>query len=78
MARRRSSSWRVATARFFRLLEKSIGLNLKREEAVRAKAGIDALQFEKAADHKPRANEEYISESNFEADDDLTRETAAG
>jgi len=28
---------------FFRLLEKSIGLNLKREEAVRAKAGIDAL-----------------------------------
>ena len=32
---------------FFRLLENSIGLNLKREEAMRTKAGIDALQFEK-------------------------------
>jgi hypothetical protein len=63
---------------FFRLLENSIGLNLKREEATRTKAEIDALQFQKATDHKPGADEEYISESNFEADDDLTRETAAG
>jgi len=39
-------------ARSLLRLEESIGLNLKGEEAVRIEAGIDALQFEKAADHE--------------------------
>src|SRR6266446_6361374 len=58
--------------------EKSIGLNLKREEAVRIEPGIDTLQFEKAADHKSRADEEYIRESDFETDNDFARETSGG
>ena len=45
---------------------------------MRIEPGIDALQFEKGADHKSRADEKYVSESDFEADDDLARETAAG
>lgn len=62
----------------FRLLQKSIGLNLKGEEAMRIEPGIDALQFEKAADHKSRADQEYVCEGDFEADDDFAREATAG
>ncbi len=51
---------------------------MKGEQAMRIEPGIDALQFEKAADHKTRSDEEYISKSDFEADYNFARETAAG
>src|SRR5437762_14365614 len=45
---------------------------------MRIEPGIDALQFEKGADHESGADDKYVSERHFEADDDLARETAAG
>src|SRR5207245_1450699 len=63
---------------FLRRWRKPIGLNLKSEQALSAEPRIDALQFQEAAHHESRADEEYKGEGHFDANHDLARKTASG
>ena len=59
-------------------LRESIGLKLKCEQTMRIEARVNVLEFDEAANHQSRADEQHVGERNFHDDHNLSRYAAVG